>query len=143
MGLDSSRKPIAVYIFNESKFSRKVAKKENNDIVVTRLGMAINVKKTTSLLGTFLGALSIANIGRIDAILVYLLTSLDSYLHYSGYSCAALEHYSGYSYILLFDSNQNECGRFYSITLHRALFVLGRCDVLEQDRTVESSTPYA
>ena len=40
--------------FNESKFSRKVAKKENNNIVVTGPGMAINVKKTkTSLLGTF------------------------------------------------------------------------------------------
>ena len=30
----------------------------------------------------------------------------------------------------------------YSITLHRTLFVQGWCDVLEQDRTVESSTPY-
>ena len=30
----------------------------------------------------------------------------------------------------------------YSITLHRTLFVHGWCDVLEQDRTVESSTPY-
>ena len=30
----------------------------------------------------------------------------------------------------------------YSITLHRPLFVQGWCDVLEQDRTVESSTPY-
>ena len=79
MGLDSFRKPIAVYVFNESKFSRKVAKKkENNNIVVTSPGMAINVKKTR-LLGTFLGAYSIANRGRKDAILVYLLTSLDSY----------------------------------------------------------------
>ena len=30
----------------------------------------------------------------------------------------------------------------YSITLHRTLFVQGWCDVLEQDRTVESSTHY-
>ena len=30
----------------------------------------------------------------------------------------------------------------YSITLHRTLFIKGWCDVLEQDRTVESSTPY-
>ena len=30
----------------------------------------------------------------------------------------------------------------YSITLHRTLFVQGWCDVLEQDRTVESSTSY-
>ena len=66
-----------MYIFNE-KFSRKVAKNESNNIVVTSPGIAINVEKT-SVLGTFLGALFIANIGRKDAILVYLLTSLDSY----------------------------------------------------------------
>ena len=29
----------------------------------------------------------------------------------------------------------------YSITLHRTLFLQDWCDVLEQDRTVESSTP--
>ena len=29
-----------------------------------------------------------------------------------------------------------------SITFHRTLFVQGLCDVLEQDRTLESSTPY-
>ena len=42
-----------MYIFNESKFSRKVAKNENNNIVVTSPGIAINIKKT-SVLGTFL-----------------------------------------------------------------------------------------
>ena len=73
-----------------------------------------------------MGALPIANIGRKDAILVYLLISLDS----------ALEHYSGYSYILLFDSKQNECSTLLRCTK------LNWCDVLEQDRTVESITPY-
>ena len=34
-----------MYIFNESKFSRKVAKNENNNIVVTSPGIAINIKK--------------------------------------------------------------------------------------------------
>ena len=54
MGLDSLRKPIDVYIFNEIKFSRKVAKKENDYIVVTSPGMEINVKKHNSS-GDFLG----------------------------------------------------------------------------------------
>ena len=40
--------------FNESKFSRKVAKKENNNIAVTSPGMAINVKKQNKSSGDFL-----------------------------------------------------------------------------------------
>ena len=41
--------------FNESKFSRKVAKKENNNIVVASPGMAINVKKKNKSSVDFLG----------------------------------------------------------------------------------------
>ena len=43
-----------MYIFNESKFSRKVAKNESNNIVVTSPGIAINVKNNKCS-GDFLG----------------------------------------------------------------------------------------
>ena len=41
--------------FNESRFSRKVAKKENNNIVVASPGMAIHVKNNNKSSGDFLG----------------------------------------------------------------------------------------